>query len=358
MAGVESSLAACLPASVYTSAAFFEHEAEALLSRAWTFVGFAHELPSPGDARPLSVGAKPLFLVRGGDGELRAFHNACRHRGARLIESPTNVGTGVQCPYHAWAYALDGRLTATPHFGGPRVSAPEGFDPSAHGLVPARVAIWHDWVFVDLSGEAPAFEDYAAPLARRLADIDLDALAPVATLDFGEVACNWKVLVENFIEPYHVPSVHGTTTEQPLKHHYTILDGPCLGCAVELPPTRRPRGGNTLAVSSRYLTLFPNFVLGAYADQLGVHLNEPLGAGATRQRRVIYGYGEAPMEAQTIEALKELWTSVHKEDHAICEAVQAGRASPAAADGGVLSPHWENSVRRFQELVRDACGRP
>ena len=166
--------------------------------------------------------------------------------------------------------------------------------------------------------------------------------------------------MENFIEPYHVQFVHKTTTEQPLKDHSTFIDGHCLGSAVEISAPGdggkgENGGGNTLAVDSWYLTLFPNFVLGRYhPDQLGVHLNVPLAAGRTRQRRVIYHTGEAALDAETIDGLADLWTKVHREDHEICERLQRGRASAVAEDGGVLSPHWEDSLKRFQDLVREA----
>ena len=113
--------------------------------------------------------------------------------------------------------------------------------------------------------------------------------------------------------------------------------------------------GNTLAVDSCYLTLFPNFVLGRYyPDEIGVHLNVPVAADRTRQRRVIYHTGEVPLDQETIDGLADLWTKVHREDHEICERLQRGRASHVAGDGGVLSPHWEDSLLRFQDLVRVA----
>lgn len=156
--------------------------------------------------------------------------------------------------------------------------------------------------------------------------------------------------------------VHKTTTEQPLCDHSTFIDGHCLGSAVEISAKKNGNGhdggrggGNTLAVDSWYLTLFPNFVLGRYhPDQIGVHLNVPLAAGRTRQRRVIYHTGAGALDAETVDGLAKLWRKVHEEDHEICERLQRGRASEVAGDGGVLSPHWEDSLQRFQDLVRAA----
>ena len=348
-------LAHGLPPEAYTSEAFFTLENERLFANAWVFAGFAHELAAAGDAVPVAVAGRPLLLVRGRDGEVRAFHNVCRHRGALLVDAPGNVGRVITCPYHAWAYGLDGALRATPHFAGPDRHDHPGLDRRRMGLKAVRSGLWQDWIFVNLSGTAGDFEAFIAPLARRLGGVDFARMKAVATLDLGEVRTNWKFLMENFIEPYHVQFVHKTTTEQPLKDHSTFIDGHCLGSAVEISNKADGRGGETLAVDSWYLTLFPNFVLGRYhPDQIGVHLNVPLGPDRTRQRRVIYHTGEGDLPAETVDGLARLWRKVHAEDHAVCERLQRGRASEVAADGGVLSPHWEDSLGRFQDLVRAA----
>jgi len=339
-----------LPSNAYTDENFWRQECETVFTENWVCAGFVHELASPGDIVPVQVAGKPLILVRNKDGEILCFHNACRHRCMTLVDKPRNVGRTITCPYHAWSYGLDGRLRTAPYFNGRDKSAP--LDPALANekLRPVRVAVWHDWIFVNLDGKAPPFLDYAKPLIDRLEGIDFEKVVPVATLDFGEVATNWKFIMENFIEPYHVQFVHKTTTDQPLVDHFTIVDPPCLGSAVDVQ--EESDSTESLAVSSRYLTLFPNFILGRYyPDQLGVYLNVPLGPGRMTQKRVIYSTeGQSYSAAQTV-ALKKLWWDVHKEDHAICERMQLGRASPVSEEGGFLSPAWEDSVRGFQELV-------
>ena len=340
-----------LPASAYTSETFFALENERIFSRSWVFAGFAHELARPGDTAPVTVAGRPVLLVRGADGAIRAFHNVCRHRCLKLVDEPGNVGRAIRCPYHSWTYGLDGRLRAAPYFGGrePR-AAPPGFDRSQHGLVPVRSAVWHDWIFLNLDGSAPPFEEFTAPLRSRLDGFDLSRMQHLATIDLGEVGANWKLLMENFIEPYHVQFVHSRTTDQPLADHYTVNDSGCLGCAVDV--SREARRKDVLSEDSRFLTLFPNFVFGLYLpDQVGVHLDTPLAPGRTLQRRAIYSLDPAPESSGRAERLAALWREVHREDHAICERLQQGRASEVAAGGGVLSPVWEDSVRRFQDLV-------
>ena len=340
-----------LPGAAYTSEAIFALENERIFSDSWVFAGFAHELSRAGDAMPVDVAGRPLLLVRDAGLEIRAFHNVCRHRCLKLVAGPGNVGRAIRCPYHSWTYGLDGALHIAPYFGGrePR-AAPPGFDRRQHGLVPVRSATWHDWIFVDLNGAAPPIEDFVAPLEGRLGGLDLARMHHLVTIDFGEVAANWKLVVENFIEPYHVQFVHSKTTEQPITDHYTVNEPGCLGCGVEVSGAATRE--DTLSADSRFLTLFPNFVLGLYLpDELGVQLNVPLAPDRTLQRRAIYILGPETESLARADRLEALWREVHREDHAMLERLQQGRASEAAAGGGVLSPVWEDAVRSFQELV-------
>ena len=339
-----------LPPAAYRDESFWQSECQTVLRNNWVCAGVAHELKETGDVVPITVAGLPILLVRNTQGEISAFHNVCRHRCMTLVEEPANVGKLIRCPYHAWAYDLQGNLKASPHFGGTDQHDTEGFDREEKSLVPVRTHVWHDWIFVNLSGDAPAFEEYAAPLINRLDGIDFSKLQPIGTLDFGAIETNWKLIMENFIEPYHVQFVHASTTDQPLEDHYTIIDGNCLGSAVDLDEESGTAG--SLAVSSRYLTLYPNFIVGRYfPDQMGVYLNIPLGPNQMAQKRYLYTTEGQELSKDEIEGLKSLWWDVHKEDHEMVERMMKGRASPVAADGGLLSPVWEDSVRAFQEKI-------
>ena len=357
-----------LPASAYTSEDFLRLEYERVFRPNWTFVGFAHEIPEPGDMIPAMVGDCPIILIRDQDGAVRAFHNVCRHRGTKLLSAPCRQ-QALTCPYHGWAYGLDGTLKSTPHFGGYRKRDAPGFDRGNYGLMPARSVCWHDWVFVNLDGAALDFEIYAQSIMKQVEGFDLEALRPLAKIDLGTVRANWKFLVENFIEPYHVPIVHHSSASgQPLRGHRMLVDGNCFGCAVDVGTassgvedsgSSEVRQTETLDMSSRYLALFPNFLLGIYfPDQVGVHLNVPEGPDRTHQWRVIYHIGDGLPDPATVDGLRELWYRVHKEDHAIIERLQAGRASPVMADGGLLSPYWETSIRQFHEMLATAIAEP
>ncbi len=348
----KSPVASGLPAYAYSSDDYWQQEQRTLFSHSWVFVGFAHEISNPGDVLPVEIAGKPVFLIRDRDGGISAYHNVCRHRCLKLIDEKTNVGPRIRCPYHSWVYGLDGALKSTPFFGGPDKHTPQGFDPSRFSLVAVNCEVWFDWIFINLSNSPSPFTEHIEPLKRRLVDVDFDQVKAVATIDLGEVKCNWKLLMENFIEPYHVQFVHSSTTDQPLSDHYTVIDGHCLGSAVDIDESSTKKRANTLSVSSLYLTLFPNFVFGRYfPDQIGVHLNCPVNVNQTRQKRVIYITDGAAKSESDIEALKSLWYDVHKEDHEMCERLQVGRSSEIAEFGGLLSPHWEDSVRRFQELA-------
>ncbi|HJL51648.1 MAG TPA: aromatic ring-hydroxylating dioxygenase subunit alpha [Arenicellales bacterium] len=345
-----------LPAASYTCREFFELEETSLFAASWSFVGFAHQLAKVGDVQPLTVAGKPVFLVRSEADKIRAFHNVCRHRNLKLIDQAGHCDSLITCPYHRWSYDFGGQLRLAPYFGGGKTGLPDGFDLANHGLYEIQCHTFHDWIFVNLDGQAESFDVFVEPLKRQLVGFEPEEFEAVATLEFGEVSTNWKLLMENFIEPYHVQYVHKTTTSQPLEDHYVVVDEHCLGSAIDLTAEQQAGAAvGTLGVSSRYLTLFPNFVLGLYyPDQIGVHLNRPVSENSTHQSRVIYLHRDSDQSRPAVEQLRQLWDSVHCEDHEMCERLQAGRHSTVAEDGGVLSPHWEVSVRRFQELVADA----
>lgn len=339
-----------LPAGAYTEEDFWSAERQTVFKKNWICIGFVHDLENVGDAVPVTFAGHPLLMVKNAKNEIGVFHNICRHRCLTLVDEPKNVGKLIRCPYHAWAYDLEGKLRAAPHFGGVNQHDTDGFTREENGLVPVRSHVWQDWIFVNLDGSAEPFDEYAATLMERLEGVDWSLIECIGQLDFGEVACNWKFIMENFIEPYHVQFVHSSTTDQPLEDHYTIVDGNCMGSAVDLKEEIGTSG--SLGVSSRYLVLYPNFILGRYfPDQMGVYLNIPTGPGTMVQKRALYTTEGQELTPEEIDGLKGLWWDVHKEDHEMTERLQLGRSSDISKVGGVLSPVWEDSVRAFQELI-------
>jgi choline monooxygenase len=343
-----------LPSKAYTDQEFWEKECDTVLTEGWLFVGFVHEFLKSGDVIPSFIAGKPILLVKNNNKDITAFHNVCSHRCLKLIDEKKNVGKIIRCPYHSWTYNLEGKLIAAPHIGGINKHKPKGFNFKNHGLKPIRIHIWQDWIFINLNGKAKKFEEYAKPLIKKFEDINFNKLKYAATLDFGKINTNWKFLIENFIEPYHVQFVHKATTNQPLKDHYTIVDGICYGSGVDVKKEDN-KNSSALSVSSRYLSLFPNFIIGTYyPNQIGVYLNTPISPGITSQKRIIYTTDGKEMTKEETDITKKIWWSVHKEDHAICERLQEGRASPASDAGGLLSPYWEKGVQKFQKLIIQA----
>ena len=340
-----------LPSKSYTDNEFWEKECNTVLSNGWLFIGFVHELSKSGDVLPIFIAGKPILLVKNENNKITAFHNVCSHRCLKLVGEKKNVGKLIRCPYHSWSYDLEGNLKSAPHIGGINQHKPKGFNFKNHGLKPIRIHIWHDWIFINLNGKAKKFEEYAKPLFSKFKNIDFDKIIYATTLDFGKINTNWKFLIENFIEPYHVQFVHKTTTNQPLKDHYTIVDGVCYGSGVDVKQEDN-KNANALSVSSKYLSLFPNFIIGTYyPNQIGVYLNIPISPSVTSQKRIIYTTNGKVMTKEESDLAKKIWWSVHKEDHEICERLQEGRASPASNEGGLLSPYWEKGVKAFQKLI-------
>lgn len=351
-------LSSRLPTVAYKNDEFLALEYQRWLSRTWMFVGRAHELPHPGDVAPIP--GHPYFLVRNGEGAINAFHNVCRHRGHRLVDGPCNKRNALICPYHAWTYDLDGKLLATPSFFGYGKPTPEGFDPEQHGLVPVRCAQWHDWLFINVDGNAKPLTDFVAPLAARFPEVDFAALDHYLTIDLGALACNWKVALENTMEPYHVPVAHRETAAgQPLDLHYMVDDGPVMGCAIDIEGseyTNQPSANDldNLNMSARFLLLAPNFFLTSYApDKMIDTLILPDSRDPTKcwMQNAWYTTSGKALNADEIETWRELEVRVADEDIAIMTAVQHGFESKVADDGGVLSPVYETCIASFYKQL-------
>ena len=192
-----------LPGEYYVSPEIFAREARAVFSRHWLCAGRADALRASGDYALFDAAGESLLLVRGKDERLRAFFNVCRHRGTRLCETETGrFAGGIQCPYHAWTYGLDRALLGAPH-----MAEVLRFDKSQHPLVPAAIAEWEGFVFVNLSEQPRPIEDALRPLLGRFAPWRLRELVSARRIAY-DVRANWKLLFQNFSECYHCPPVH------------------------------------------------------------------------------------------------------------------------------------------------------
>ncbi len=176
--------AACLPGFAYNDESFMRLEGERIFRRSWVSIGFAHQVGPPGHVLPTRVAGQPLIMVRGLDGQLRVFHNVCRHRGAQLVTAegaqPMKV---IACPYHRWTYELDGSCRIAPFwYRNERIALRPAPDDD-YGLIEVRARVWLDIVFVDLSGTAPPFEEIIAPLAAKWGTTTMAPLNQVTTCE-------------------------------------------------------------------------------------------------------------------------------------------------------------------------------
>jgi len=358
--------AAGLPREVYVSPDFFALERDLLLARNWVCVGLVQDLPKPGDQKPTEISGMPILLVRGRDMKIRAFHNVCSHRGVQLVTKQIKGRPTVVCPYHSWTYALDGKLVATPKFCGEHDSH-AGFDPSQHGLKEIRCESWHSLLFVNIAANAPPLAEYVKPLVERWADYDLSLLRHGASLGF-EIKANWKLVIENFVERYHLPSVH------PTLNSYSSVDATFQIAEDGLPfvgvgsrnYAPKPVDGQTLphfpgvpperAKMAEYVALFPNVMLGCLYDHFYAFIIQPMSVDFTLERFEFFYVGDEAMGPELAAARQDCADRrkiINSEDIDIVQRLHTGRFSPAMT-GGVFSPVLEDTTHGFQKMVQRA----
>ncbi len=195
-----------LPPWCYTSEEFYRAEVGSIFMREWNFLGRADRIPEAGDFFTVNFVGVSLIVVRGEDGRVRAFSNTCRHRGAKVAQGEGNC-QWFQCPYHGWIYGLDGSLKGA---GGMRDT--KNFDNADYGLVEVRLQAWGGFIFVNFDAEAPDLLETLGDLPAQLASYDCEKLMTTRRTEY-DLACNWKLYIENAMEEYHLPHVHKTTLE-------------------------------------------------------------------------------------------------------------------------------------------------
>lgn len=364
---LESGVARGLPNVAYTSDDFLDLERRELLAKTWTCIGNACQVPRRGDLLPVDLVGEPLVMLRDREDALRVFHNVCSHRGNELVREACRVDKSIRCPYHGWAYALDGRLLATPNVGGSGVHEVEGLDRDEHGLRPVRSALWMDLVFVNLSGDAAAFDEHIAPLQQRIDRLapreQFAALKPAAThgrctIDF---AGNWKLCIENNLESYHLPTVHPdlNAVSRLEDHLHFYGDDLFAGQRSEkydhektnLAPFPTLAGWPGLV--AEYPTLYPNVFLGLQADHYWTRYVQPISAGRSLDHLQIYYLGDAA-DGDAFDAARahrlETWVRVFNEDIGVVEGMQRGRRS-SAFSGGLFTPVMDRPSQHFSRWV-------
>ncbi|NKC10858.1 MAG: Rieske 2Fe-2S domain-containing protein [Gammaproteobacteria bacterium] len=358
-----------LPAELYVSEAWAREERDRLLARHWTAVMHASRV-APRSAQPVELMGLPLLVARDDGGELRVFHNVCRHRGHKLVAAECRIEGVIRCPYHSWTYALDGTLRGTPHIGGPGVHEADGFHKSSYGLKAVRTVEWLGVVFVNLSGDAPPFDECVAPLKARweafVGTGGFDQLSVAATHPHMqlEVQANWKLAVENYCESYHLPWIHpGLNSYSKLEDHYHIMEGAVGAGQGTLAFDFASREGISLPQFvawpgdkhsvAEYVALYPNVLLGLQMDHVFTIILQPLSHDRTMEWVELLYVGDGASDPACTfarERTLEGWREVFAEDVDAVEGMQAGRAS-SAFDGGVFSPVMDNPTHHFHRWV-------
>jgi Rieske 2Fe-2S family protein len=328
-----------LPRDAYTSPRVFAFEQERFFAGSWTCVGREGDLEGTGAQRAVRVGGAGVLLARGSDGRVRAFANTCRHRGHELLGvGEQTTRRTVLCPYHAWTYDLDGALRVAPGF-----RDHGDFRPAEHGLVELPLESWHGFLFVNGSGDAPPFAEHVGALDDLVAPYRLERLVPLATHRY-DLACNWKVVLENYHECYHCPLIHPELCQvsPPASGDNFELDGAWVGGTMDLKDhaVTMSLDGHSDGVpipgldterlrTVAYLGLFPNLLLSLHPDYVMTHLVEPLGPALSHVVCSWYFPPEATERPGFDPSYAvEFWDRTNRQDWAACESVQRGMASP------------------------------
>ncbi|MGH8151776.1 MAG: aromatic ring-hydroxylating oxygenase subunit alpha [Rhodanobacteraceae bacterium] len=332
-----------LPARYYTGAEGAERDRCAVFARGWQLLARADQLGGVGDHVVGGVAGVPLLLVRGDDGALHALHNVCRHRAGPLALCDGRGARRLRCHYHGWTYAFDGRLVNATEMD----SAP-GFDVASVRLPEAHVAEWRGLVFVALAPRT-SFAETIEGIDARLGDRSIDRYRFHQHYAY-DIACNWKVYVDNYLEGYHVPHIHpelnrmldyrdyvvDTSRWHSLQHSPLASDAALYG------------DGDAL-----YWFVWPNTLLNVLPDRMQINRVIPVAPGRC-QVTFDYFYPPTTPDLASRHARDHAFSDlVQCQDVAMCELVQRGLAS-GSYEAGRLNPRRENGVHHFHELLREA----
>lgn len=360
-----------LPSEWYYDPAHHQRELEAIWFRDWLCVGREDDWAETGDYRVVAVGDQQVIITRDGSGRLRAFHNTCRHRGSQLCTSASGrfERGRIVCPYHAWAYGLDGALQRTPR----RVDTPD-FRLSDYPLYGVAVEAWCGFVFICLAKSPQSA--LAASLAGEVEALANWPLAQLVTAHRVEhrLACNWKIFWENFLECYHCPGIHRDLCRvvpvygQGLSDPDDLPEGSALQAAArhshlaEGAVTWSPDGqsdwpwfeGLSEAEQARGMTFvnhWPSVFVVAHVDYVRSVEVMPLGPEETRLAvRWMLLPETAAERAADIPALAAFANQVVMEDARVCELNQRGLHSRRHQQGVLVGQ--EHDVQAFDAWVQ------
>lgn len=355
-----------LPNRHYIDAETFEVEKQRVLFDNWSAIGFAKDIPEHGDANPIDFLGMPIVAVRDKNGSVNVFQNTCRHRGMILVQEKGKLRGTFRCPYHSWCYSLEGKLVTTPHVGGPGQNTHEAIKRDELGLIKIRSHVWRDIIFVNISGTAPEFEEYAADAIELWKEFEQPMAhgGEVSSFKF-DVKTNWKLAVENYCESYHLPWIHpGLNSYSRLEDHYHIENkGKYSGQGTYVYQQLKGADGKVFPDfenlsekwegGGEYIALYPNVLLGVQRDHAFAIILEPKGIDQTIEHVELYYTNEA-MASSDYDTLRAentaQWKGVFEEDVFVVEGMQKGRHGQYF-DGGKFSPAMDGPTHMFHHWV-------
>jgi choline monooxygenase len=344
-----------LPWSWYWDPEVLRRE-ERLFTTSWQYVGPLEKAAEPGQFFTARCGPVPVVVVRDETGVVRGFVNVCRHRGTLVASGEGRCGATLQCPYHAWTYGLDGSLRSAPRSG-----REEGFDASQLGLLPVEVGSWGPFVFANASLGAPPLSETLGDLPGMLAEAGVD----VERLRFRrrssyQLAANWKIAVENYLECYHCPVAHPgfTAVMEVAPERYQLSEAPTF--VSHLAPARQrplhtpyPLEG-PVGVGSFHL-VWPNLKVNVNPGQPNLSIGPLLPEGPEHCAGFLYYFFAETVDDDWVESFIAFDDQVGAEDRSLVEAVQQGMRCGVLDEGRLLlDSEW--LIAAFQAYVRRECG--
>jgi choline monooxygenase len=342
--------ASTLPAPLYFNPETFEAEKARIFASSWQVVGHVRQAASAGDYFTFDLIGEPLLIARGEDGILRGFYNVCRHRAGNPASGCGNRKL-FRCGYHGWTYRLDGALLVAPEFEGV-----EDFDPKDFGLAPVRLEEWCNLIFVNLDPAAPPLLESLGELPDQVRKFDF-ADMKLSDRRTYEMQCNWKTYIDNYLEGYHLPSVHPSLNREINYNAYTVEPypryvrqwSPIRGAQPgDTTPRRYQQAGGDLTAD--YFWIFPNWMLNCYPDNVSLNIILPL--GPERTLAIFEWYlPEQDLESEAAQKAYEFSDEIQIEDVHICEIVQKNLHS-RSYHSGRYSVTQEKGVHAFHQMYR------
>ena len=337
-----------LPADYYVSPQVASKERDHIFARTWQVVARREQLAKPGDFITAEIAGEQILVSRGTDRELRGFYNVCRHRAG-----PPATGCGnrkvFRCGYHGWTYGLDVKLLNAPEMDGTKNFCAEDF-----ARRPVRVAEWSLWVFVNLDLNAEDLVPALREVPSQAARFDLEAMKLYERREY-KLECNWKVYIDNFLEGYHLPSVHpGLNKELDYSQYTTTMYE---RHSVQSSPIRGPENEDTTErrykqskgdLSADYFWIFPNWMMNCYPDNMSLNIVVPT---APEKTSVIFEwyFTDEVLQTDAPQQTVRFSDQVQIEDGHICEVVHRNLHS-RSYDRGRYSVKQEKGVHHFHLL--------